>query len=329
MVRRREFIGRIGCAAVATTFLHTLRAQGASSQKVGFLSVRSAADSAADAAAFVTGLQEEGFTDGRNVSIEFRWGEGSYEKLKAQAEELVRLPAAVIAGFGPSPALAAKQLTTTIPIVFTSSADPVKLGLVQSLSKPGGNVTGVSYQAVELNAKRMEILSELTPRASLIGTFVNPDYPNADDELADLKDVTTRIGRTLHVETVRSEAVIDAAFATLKSAGVSSLIVNGDAFFNRMRKTIIALAARHAMPTIYPWSEYAVDGGLISYGPNLRDGFRQVGTYAGKILKGAHPADLPVLQPVKFDLVVNAKTAKALGIEFPPTLLARASDVIE
>jgi putative ABC transport system substrate-binding protein len=239
------------------------------------------------------------------------------------------MPVGVIAGFGPSPALVAKQLTATIPVVFTSSADPVKLGLVQSLSKPGGNVTGVSYQAVELNAKRMEILAELAPKANPIGTFVNPDYPNADDELADLKNVTAKIGRTLHIETVRAENSIDAAFASLKSAGVSALIVNGDAFFNRLRGKIIALAATHAMPAIYPWSDYAADGGLISYGPNLKDGFRQVGKYVGKILKGARPADLPVLQPVKFDLVVNAKTARTLGLEIPPTLLARASDVIE
>ena len=328
-MRRREFFGLIGCAATAAGFPSILRAQGTALPKVGFLSVRSAADSTDDAAAFLAGLQEEGFTNGRNMSVEFRWGEGSYEKLKSQAEELVRLPAAVIAGFGPSPGLVAKQLTTTIPIVFTSSADPVKLGLVQSLSKPGGNLTGVSYQAVELNAKRMEILSELAPKANLIGTFVNPDYPNADDELADLKGVTARIGRTLHVETVRTEAALDTAFASLKSSGVCALIINGDAFFNRMRSKIIALAAAQAMPAIYPWSEYAVDGGLIRYGPNLRDGFRQVGTYAGKILKGARPADLPVLQPVKFDLVINARTAKALGLDIPPTLLARASDVIE
>lgn len=329
-MKRRQFIGLIGGAATAASLpSFFLRAQSRLLAKVGFLSVRSAADSTEDAAAFVAGLREEGFINGGNVAIEFRWGEGSYERLKPQAEELVRLPVAVIAGFGPSPALMAKQLTTTTPIVFTSSADPVKLGLVQSLSKPGGNVTGVSYQAVELNAKRMEILSELTPKANLIGTLVNPDYPDASDELADLNSVTARIGRTLRIETVRTEADLGAAFDSLKSSGATALIINGDAFFNRIRRRIIALAASHTMPAIYPWSEYAVDGGLISYGPNLRDGFRQVGTYVGKILKGTRPSELPVLQPVKFDLVVNARTAKTLGLDIPPTLLARASDVIE
>ena len=281
-----------------------------------------------DAAAFVAGLREEGFSE-RNVSIEYRWGEGSYDRLKAKAEELVQIPAAVIAGFGPAPALLVKQLTRTIPIVFTSSADPVKLGLVESLSKPGGNVTGVSLQAVELNAKRIEILSELAPKTTDIGTLVNPDYPNSASELADLNEVVSRIGRQLRTATIRAEADLDAAFASLKSSNANALIINGDAFFNRVRGRIIALAAAQSMPAIYPWREYAVDGGLISYGPSLRDGFRQAGTYAGKILKGTRPSDLPVLQPVKFDLIVNARTAKILGLDVPPTLLARASDVIE
>ncbi len=325
-MKRREFIGLV--AGAATGLPSIARAQTSTPKIVGFLSVRSAADSRDDAAAFVAGLAEEGFTD-RNVRIEYRWGEGSYDRLKAEAEELVRMPAAIIAGFGPSPALLAKQLTTTIPIVFTSSADPVKLGLVQSLSKPGGNVTGVSFQAVELNAKRIEILGELAPKANIIGTLVNPDYPDAESELAELSDTVARIGRQLRSRSIRAEGDLDAAFASLKSSSANALIINGDAFFNSMRGKIIALAAAQAMPAIYPWPEYAVDGGLISYGPSLRDGFRQAGTYAGKILKGTRPSDLPVLQPVKFDLIVNAKTAKVLGLDVPPTLLTRASDVIE
>jgi putative ABC transport system substrate-binding protein len=326
-MKRREFIGLVGCAATVAGLPLPLHAQAL--KVVGFLSVRSASDSAQDTAAFVAGLQEEGFATGRNVSIEYRWGEGSYDRLKVHTTELVRIPAAVIASIGPTPALVAKELTTTIPIIFTSSADPVKLGLVQSLSKPGGNVTGISFQAVELNAKRIEILSELYPKASLIGTLVNPEYPNADAELTDLAQTVGRIGRRLQTASVRAEGDLDAAFASLKSSGANALIINGDAFFNRMRSKIIALAATHSMPTIYPWPEYATDGGLISYGPSLRDGIRQAGTYAGKVLKGTLPADLPVLQPVKFDLVVNARTAKTLGIDIPPTLLARASDVIE
>jgi putative ABC transport system substrate-binding protein len=239
------------------------------------------------------------------------------------------MPAAVIVGFGAAPAVLVKQLTASIPIVFTSSADPIKLGLVESLSKPGANITGVSYQAVELNAKRIEILSELAPKATQIGTFVNPDYPDSASELADLNAVVTGIGRELRTANIRAESDLDAGFASLKSSNAAALIINGDAFFNRMRGRIIALAAAHAMPAIYPWPEYAKDGGLISYGPSLRDGFRQAGVYAGKILKGTPPSDLPVLQPVKFELVLNARTAKTLGLDVPPTLLARTSDVID
>ena len=326
-MRRREFITLIGGVAVAWPL--GARAQPSDLPIVGFLSVRSASDSTKDAGAFRAGLQENGFVDGRNITIAYRWGEGSYELLKSYAAELIEMRVSVIVGFGPVPALAAKRLTTMIPIVFTSSADPVKAGLVTSLGRPGGNVTGISYQAVELNAKRMELLNEIAPSANVIGTFVNPSYTNAETELAQLQDAARKLRKQLKSQTVNAEGGIETAFDALKEQRVDALIINGDAFFNRLRGKIIKLAASHSIPTIYPWSEYVTGGGLLSYGPSLSDGFRQAGVYAGKILKGAKPADLPVLQPVKFELAINVTTAKALGLTVPPSLLARADEVIE
>ena len=325
-MRRRTFIAAIGGAAAWPL---AARAQQPTVPIVGFLSVRSLADSANDVAAFSSGLKENGYVDGQNVAVAYRWGEGDYERLKAQAIDLVEMRPSVIVGFGPVAALAVKSVTTTIPIVFTSSSDPVKAGLVASLGRPGGNVTGVSFLAVELNAKRMELLHEIVPNAKVIGTLVNPSYTNAETESSELREAARQLGQQLSVQKVGAESEIESAFDTLVKQRIDALIINGDAFFNRMRDGIIELVAIHSIPTIYPWSEYAASGGLISYGPSLSDGFRQAGVYAGAILKGSKPADLPVLQPVKFELAINVKTAKALRLDIPPSLLARADEVIE
>ena len=325
-MRRRAFITLLGGAVAAPLIT---RAQQ-DLPVIGYLSSGSAEPYVPFTAAFRQGLSEAGYIDGQNVLIEYRWAEGKYDRLPALAAELVRRHVALIfANGGNAPAQAAKAATTQIPIVFLSGGEPVKAGLVASLSRPGGNVTGVSWIAVALVAKQLELLHELLPMASAVGALVNPSYPDIDLQLRELNDAGAAIKQRVYVTKASTEAEIDAAFATLSEQRVDGLLVANDPFFAVARRQILALAARHALPAIYYERQFTADGGLISYGANLADENRQAGAYAGRILKGAKPAELPVLQPTKLELVINLKTAKALGLSVPQSILARADEVIE
>jgi putative ABC transport system substrate-binding protein len=273
-------------------------------------------------------LKETGFVEGQNLAIEFRWTEGQSDQQPASAADLVHRQMAVIVT-GTVGGLAAKAATTTIPIVFVVGADPVKTGLVASFNRPGGNVTGVSFFSNELAAKRLGLLHDLLPRATVIAVLVNPNFPDAADQMRDVQEAARTLGLRIRVLNASTESEIDTAFATLARQRADALVLAADPFFTARRNRIVALAARHAIPAIYDLREWTAAGGLISYGTDLADAFRQTGIYTGKILKGTKPADLPVMQSTKFELVINLKTTKALGLEIPPTLLARADEVIE
>jgi len=276
------------------------------------------------------GLKEAGFVPGDNVSILKRGAEDHYDRLPGLAAELVRERVNVIASVGgPAAALAAKAATSTIPIVFTAVSDPVQSGLVASLNRPGGNATGNAGLTIELDAKRFEILSELVPDAKVVGALVNANRPGVEVQEQDLRAAAKATGRELILLRTGDLRDIEAAFATLAKRKVAALVVGADAFFNNNRQQIVVLAARHAMAAVYQWREFPAEGGLLSYGPNLSDAYRQSGLYVGRILKGEKPADLPVTQPTKFELVINLKTARAIGLTVPPTLIARADEVIE
>jgi putative ABC transport system substrate-binding protein len=327
-VKRREFIRLLGGAAAAWPL--AARAQQAAMPVIGYLHSGSSAPYAHLVAEFRQSLKETGYVEGQNVAIEYRWAEGRYDRLPALAADLVSHHVAVIATQGGDPPpLAAKSATTTTPIVFTSSSDPVKLGLVASLNRPGGNATGFWVYTSLLGIKRFEMTRQLFPASTSIAVLVNPNNPNAHMDVPDLQDAARTVGQSISFVTASTETEIDAAFATLGDKRASALLVNTDPYFLARRDQFVSLAARYSVPTIYPWREAVGAGGLMSYGANLADGYRQVGLYAGRILKGEKPADLPVVQPTKFELAINLKTAKSLGLEIPPTLLAIADEVIE
>ena len=324
-MRRRDFMTVFGGALAWPV---AARAQQPAMPVIGFLNGASSAEFSHQVAAFRQGLKEAGFIEGQNVAIEFRWADGQYDRLAALAEDLVRRRVAVIVAAGGSQPMA-KAATSTIPIVFTAGSDPVKAGLVSSLNRPGGNLTGVNMFTVNLDAKRLELLRELLPKADTVAVLINPTFVSADTQLKDIREGALRAGVRLVVLDASADGDFDAAFATLLDTRASALVVGSDPFLNSRREQVVALTARYRIPAIYEWREFAEAGGLMSYGTSLNDMYRQVGVYTARILKGEKPADLPVMQPTKFELVINLKTAKALSVDISPNLLARADEVIE
>src|SRR6516225_2000448 len=326
-MRRREFITLLGGAAAWPLAAH---AQQSAMPVIGFLSSRSPGESAGVVAAFRQGLSEAGFVEGQNALIAFRWAEGHYDRLPALAAEVVALRVTVLftAG-GPPAAFAAKAATQTIPVVFSAALDPDRIGLVASLNRPGGNVTGMSIFPSQLAATSVQLLKELRPAATLIGYLVNPSNPAAHLYAEEASNAAKALGIAVHILNASTESNLDEAFASLAKADAGGLVVPAEPFFDSQRDRLVALAARHAIPAIYGLREYAVAGGLISYGASLPDSYRRAGIYVGRVLKGEKPADLPVQQATKYDLVLNLKVARALGLTIPPMLLARADEVIE
>lgn len=327
-MRRREFISLIAGTAVARPF--AARAQQPAYPVIGFLSPASAAAHATYVTGFLHGLGETGYVEGRNVAVEYRWAEDQLDRLPAMAVQLVeRRVSVILASANTAVGLAAKAASPTTPVVFVIGADPVKVGLVASLNRPGGNVTGVSSLLNTLIAKRLELLCELVPTTVAIGILVNPNNPNVLSDTKELQAAALSLGRRIHVVQAKDERDFDAAFANLVQNQATALFVVPDPMFSNRRSQLVAMAARHGLPAIYSLREYAVAGGLVSYGPSFVDAHRQAGLYTGRILKGERPADLPVLQATRFELVLNYRTAKALGLTIPPMLLARADEIIE
>jgi ABC-type uncharacterized transport system substrate-binding protein len=327
-MRRREFITLL-CGAAAAWPL-AARAQQSALPVVGFLSSRSPGESSEVVAAFRRGLRDSGFIEGQNLLIAFRWADGRYDRLPALAAELVQLRvAAMFAAGGPPAAFAAKAATQAIPVVFSAVNDPVRLGLVASLNRPGGNLTGTNSFTVELAAKDIQLLKELVPATTLVAYLVNPSNPSVENYVKEAATAASALGIAVRVLNASTEPELDDAFASLAKLGAGGLVVPGEPFFDSQRDKIVALAAGHAIAAVYTFREYAVAGGLMSYGPSLPDAYRQGGTYVGRILKGEKPADLPVMQPSKFELVLNLKTAKALGLEVPWQIQQLADEVIE
>ena len=324
---RRAFFKTMAAGLLSVRCL--ARAQRPSMPVIGFLGSESAEGFAYLVTAFRQGLKEMGYVEGENVAIEYRWAEGHYERLPALATSLVQRPMAVIAaGGGSEPVRAAVAATTTVPIVFVTGGDPVKAGIVASLNRPGGNVTGVTLLTTGLDPKRLGLLHEAVPAAVAIAILVNPSTVSTEAGLIDMKAAARTMGLQVNVFNASSEREIDAAFAALSRLRVGALLVATERLFNSRRQQLVELAARNAIPAMYDNRESAAAGGLMSYGSSITDGYRQMGVYVGRILKGAKPADLPVLQPTKFELVINLKTAKALGLTIPQSLLLRADEVI-
>jgi putative ABC transport system substrate-binding protein len=328
-IQRREFITLLGSAAAATSWPLLLCAQQAM-PVVGFLNPGLPEPSSFLVTAFREGLKQAGYVEGLNVTIEYRWAKGHYDQMQTLVVDLVRRQVAVIAATGGSiSAQAAKAATATVPIVFNVGEDPIKLGLVASFNRPGGNITGVSTLSPALESKRLGLLRELVPKAAIIAVLLNPTNPDADLQGRDVQAAAAAIGQDLRIFSASNESDIETAFAALVQQRADALLVGNDAFLTNRREQIVTLAARHAVPTIYSFRHFAESGGLMSYSTNLVDVYRQVGQYVGRILKGEKPADLPVVQPTKFELVINLKTAKALGVKISDNLLSVADEVIE
>jgi len=326
-MKRREFITLLGGAAAWPL---AARAQQPAMPVVGFLNARSPIDTAHLVAAFRRGLAENGYVEGQNVTIDYRWASGQPDRLPAMAMELVDRPVVVLAATGgENSAMAAKAATSTIPIVFAVGSDPIKLGLVASYNRPGGNVTGINILTTTLEAKRLGLLHELVPQAATVGVLLNPNWPPSANQLRDVQDAARVVGLQINVLRASTDQEIDAAFETVAQQRIAALAVTGNPFYDTRREKLVALAARHAVPVIYQFREFTAAGGLMSYGIDLPDAYRQVGVYVGRVLKGAKPADLPVLQPTKFEFVINLKTAKALGVKFSDNLMSLADEVIE
>jgi putative tryptophan/tyrosine transport system substrate-binding protein len=327
-MNRRELMLLLGGAMTAA---RTLRAQQKAIPVIGFLGGTSPSPNAANVSAFRQGLSETGYVEGQNLAIEYRWAEGHYDRLPALAADLVgRKVDVIVTSGGPVPARAAKNATTTIPIAGVIGGDPIAEGLIASLARPGGNLTGVTFMMTELMPKLFELLSELVPQAREIALLVNPnDASSAERTMRDVEEAARVKGRQLHILKAGTESEIDFAFATLAQLKIGALFVGANAFFAGRREQLVTLASRYAVPAIYEWREFVELGGLISYGPSITAAYHEVGIYAGRILKGAKPADLPVQQPTRFELVINLNTAKALGLTVPPSILARADEVIE
>ena len=327
-MRRREFITLLFGTSAALPL--AARAQQPEKQVIGFLNSASPRNYESNVNAFREGLANAGYVEGRNVTIEYRWAETQLDRLPALAAELVRRPVAVIAACGsPTAALAAKSATPSIPIVFENGADPVQIGLVASLNHPGGNITGITNFSGELVAKRVGLLRELLQPAASIAVLVNPTRPGADGQVAQIQEAARTIGLPLHIVKAASEHDLDATFSSLAQVKVGGLAITADALFTDRQHQIVALAKRYAVPTIYEFRHFVVAGGLMSYGPDPHDSYHQAGGLVGRILKGEKPADLPVMRPSKFELVINMKTAKALGIEVPNSMQLLADEVIE
>jgi putative ABC transport system substrate-binding protein len=328
MIKRRAFIALLGGAAAGWPLV--ARAQQAAMPVIGFLSSRAPEDSPHLVVAFRHGLADGGFVEGQNVAIEYRWARGQYDLLPGMAAELVSRRVNVLTAAGGEPsALAAKRATSTIPIVFGLGSDPISVGLVESWNRPGGNATGITLLTRALEPKRLGLLREVVPGVTLVGVLLNPSFPTADRQLEEIEEAARAIDQRIVVAKARSDAELDMALATLSKEGAGALLVCADAYFDTRRDRIVDFARRQRLPAIYQFREYAIAGGLLSYGVSVTDAYRQYGVYTANILKGAKPADLPVLQPTKFEFVINLKTARALGLKISDNLLSLADEVIE
>jgi ABC-type uncharacterized transport system substrate-binding protein len=326
-MRRRDFIKIIGGGAAVLPL--SARAQQTTIPVVGYLSAGTSSGDGRALAAFIKALGETGYQDGKNVRIEYRWAENQYEQLSAMAADLVRREVTVIAATGTPAALAAKAATATIPVVFTTIADPVQIGFVSSLNRPGGNVTGVTLLSVEVGPKLLELLHGAVPSASVIALLLNPANPNAESQSKNTQEAALKLGLAIHVLNARTERDFDAAFAKFSELRAGALIIGQDVLFNTRSEQLAALTLRHAVPAIYPQPEFALAGGLISYGASRSDAWRQAGIYVGRVLKGEKPAELPVVQSAKFEFIINLKTAKSLNLAVPQGLLNAADEVVE